>query len=124
MEAALLFVLVWAGLRIASLEALRRLLKVHAPRISAAAAPLDTLEGVGMAIRRVAARVPAATCLVQAIAGEVMVERRGLTSELHFGVRKATPFDAHAWLESQGVVVVGATEAVEAYRVVFSLSHS
>lgn len=52
------------------------------------------------------------TCLVQALAAKVIFSRRGHPAYLRLGVdrRGEGQFQAHAWLESQGRVVVGGEE--------------
>jgi hypothetical protein len=55
-------------------------------------------------------RIPgAANCLVRAIACKHLLGRYGYASELKIGASrdKAGEFAAHAWLESEGRVVVG-----------------
>lgn len=53
--------------------------------------------------------VPVSTCLVQALAGRVLLARSGYDTTLVIGVQKtAGQFKAHAWLELGGVTVVGA----------------
>jgi hypothetical protein len=51
-------------------------------------------------------------CLVKAIAAELMLSRFGYPSELKFGVGKSASgdFEAHAWLESEGRVMIGEFE--------------
>jgi hypothetical protein len=54
--------------------------------------------------------VPGATkCLVHALAVQVLLKRRGIPADLRIGVVKdeAKGLQAHAWVESRGVVVVG-----------------
>ncbi len=53
--------------------------------------------------------VPAATCLSQALAAQVMLTRSGHRVQLRIGVAKAQSgtLEAHAWLENQGVVIFG-----------------
>ncbi len=48
-------------------------------------------------------------CLVRAMATEIILKRYGYASTLKIGVAKpaAGQFEAHAWLESDGVVVIG-----------------
>ena len=48
-------------------------------------------------------------CLVQALVAEIMLLRRGYPAELRIGVANpaAQGFKAHAWLESEGRVVIG-----------------
>lgn len=61
-----------------------------------------------LALRRASRVVPRATCLAQAIAGKTLLARRGHRSTLRFGVaKKGEDFEAHAWLESDGKVIVG-----------------
>ena len=51
-------------------------------------------------------------CLVQAMAAEAMLSRAGHPCELHIGAAKneAREFIAHAWLESEGRVLIGEFE--------------
>ncbi len=60
-------------------------------------------------VRLVSAWVPAATCLTQALAGLILLRRRGLTAQLRFGVVKATSanLQAHAWLEAESGIILG-----------------
>ena len=60
------------------------------------------------AVEHAARIVPGATCLTQALAAEVMLRRTGGRPDLRFGVaRDAGDFEAHAWLELGGRVLVG-----------------
>lgn len=68
------------------------------------------VEQVAFAIPRAAHRVPwRADCLVQALAGERWLRRRGIAAQVVIGVKKEGPgsLDAHAWLEAGGDVVTG-----------------
>jgi hypothetical protein len=58
--------------------------------------------------------VPAATCLAQALAAQVLLGRDGYESTLRIGVARGERrnFQAHAWLECQGMVVVGAVDTL------------
>jgi hypothetical protein len=49
------------------------------------------------------------TCLTQALAAQVLLLRRGRPARLHIGVVKGEEdqFLAHAWVESEGKVVIG-----------------
>jgi hypothetical protein len=49
-------------------------------------------------------------CLVRALAGKWLMHRKGLPVELRIGVHKngAEGVRAHAWLESEGRIVLGA----------------
>jgi len=65
----------------------------------------------------VAARtIPAATCLVRALAAQFLLGRHGIESTLRLGVmRAAGEFRAHAWVECRGRVVVGGDESPNVY---------
>ena len=56
-------------------------------------------------------RMPGGTCLVQALTADALLQRRRLPSEVCLVVRKGaageTPFEAHAWVVSHGVVITG-----------------
>ena len=53
--------------------------------------------------------IPRATCLPQAIAAEALLTRGGLPADLRIGVKKTSDgkLAAHAWVESNGRIVVG-----------------
>jgi len=53
--------------------------------------------------------VPRTTCLVRALAAQALLERRGYASQLRFGVAGGAgrAFEAHAWLERDGRVLIG-----------------
>jgi hypothetical protein len=64
-------------------------------------------EKVAWAVELVSRYVPA-TCLSRALAAQVLLARRGYPVLLHFGaVKEGERFLAHAWLESEGQVVIG-----------------
>lgn len=67
-------------------------------------------ERIVWAVMAAANLVPGGSnCLVRALAAEVMLGRYGYPAELRFGVASpaAGGFKAHAWLESDGAVVIG-----------------
>lgn len=57
--------------------------------------------------------VPRATCLVRAIALQILLARAGQPSDLRLGVAfdETRLFAAHAWLEQNGRILIGASEA-------------
>ena len=66
---------------------------------------------VGFAIVRAVARLPwEPTCLVQALACQRMLRRRGIAGRLELGVGLPDGFEAHAWVTVQGTTVVGHAE--------------
>lgn len=117
-EATVLLGFAWVGLRTLSFATLRRSLDGYANRIGAGSRA--SLPRIGWAVNAVGRQFPAArTCLMEALAADVMLRRRGYRSELHFGVRKRTdssqPLDAHAWVECDGEIVVGELDNLADY---------
>jgi len=75
-----------------------------------AEAPPSIAQLVG-GVRWASEFVPNPTCLTQALAAQLLLERCGYPTRLLIGVapdeKGKAPFQAHAWLESSGVVVIG-----------------
>jgi len=69
-------------------------------------------ECLAWAIQTASMGVPRATCLAQALALQVLLRRRGIDCRLRLGVaHDATAgLVAHAWLESEGRVLIGNQE--------------
>jgi transglutaminase superfamily protein len=65
------------------------------------------------AIDRATRVLSASRCLARGVAAECLLRREGRHSTLNFGVHfdDSRRLQAHAWLESEGVVVTGAEEA-------------
>ncbi len=73
-------------------------------------AEADMIFAVRWAVGAIAPWLPFRTlCLQQAIAARTMLERRGIDSVLHLGVRDptGTALEAHAWLDAGGLNVTG-----------------
>lgn len=84
---------------------------------SASGEPREWIRRVRYAIRRANGRVPGAKCLADAFTAQVMLARRGVTSELKIGVKKeGDALDAHAWLEREGRCIVGEGQLEEFTR--------
>ncbi len=65
-------------------------------------------ELIGRYVSRAARWVPLGSCLTQGLAAQVVLARRGHPSTLRFGARKVDgQFQAHAWVEVNGQIVVG-----------------
>lgn len=79
---------------------------------------------IGWAVQGAAARTPwLSACLVQSLAGHVMLRRHGMPSVVHLGVAKdaAGEFSAHSWLRCGDRIVTGGGSlqrysAIAAYR--------
>jgi hypothetical protein len=67
---------------------------------------------VALAVERAGRQIPGARCLARALAGSVLLARHGHSTDLRIGVRRPDgEFQAHAWLEHGGEVVVGGPES-------------
>ncbi len=68
-------------------------------------------ERIARAVASVARRVPGASCLTQVVAASLLSARYGHDATLRLGVAKNEgKVVAHAWLESEGRVVLGEPE--------------
>jgi hypothetical protein len=68
------------------------------------------IETIAAVVALAARNVPfKAVCLPQAMAAKAMLDRRGITSVMHFGAGFGTTksIDSHAWLDARGVPVTG-----------------
>ena len=85
---------------------------------SADVASSEAVRAIGAAVRRSSGLVPVATCLPQALAARVMLERHAVPNELRFGVAKTSTgaLEAHAWVEVDGAVIVGSLPNLSRYR--------
>lgn len=70
-------------------------------------------ERVAWAVIAASRLVPRATCLTQAISGQLLLRYYGYAAKLCLGVSRAEPgrFLAHAWIEHDGRVVLGGAES-------------
>ncbi len=87
-----------------SIERLRRL----AGRRGHGTRPVDRIV---WAARAAARRVPGTTCLSSALALQRLLTANAQASELHIGVtRDGGKFEAHAWVEQEGRILIGEDE--------------
>ena len=102
-----------AAVRVFPYSTIRRAIDRVVPRpiVAAAMTPAECEQAVRRALRV----LPSASCLAQAIAGACLLRRDGRDSTLTIGVRfdAAHRFHAHAWLESDGIIVTGRHALVE-----------
>ena len=63
-------------------------------------------------VTRVSQYVPKATCLTQAIATLILLKLKNYPGTLRIGVARNNEerFEAHAWIESEGIVVIGGSK--------------
>jgi hypothetical protein len=76
------------------------------------------------AVQAAARRVPQATCLTQALALHHLLACAGLPSFLRVGVAKDARggIESHAWVEHEGVVLIGDNGKLESYSPMFMIS--
>src|SRR5438128_5621288 len=103
--------LLWTSLKLRLIPRSRvRRMLLSAPRSDARAkSKPPTVDQVCSAITIAARYVPGATCLVQALVGRDVLHGVGESAEIRLGVAKndAAIFEAHAWLEGEGRVLLG-----------------
>ncbi len=112
-KAVLLVAAVRLGLWLAPLRTLRRLLaRVAAAPAGPGGRRRPSAERLVWAVAAAGRRVPKATCLTQALAAQTLLARQGYPCRLHIGVARdgGGRFEAHAWVESKGAVVIGGAE--------------
>ena len=68
-----------------------------------------TLDQIIWAVTTIGRRIPKATCLTQALAARILLNRYHYDNQLCIGVKigEEGEFSAHAWLEEQGQVLIG-----------------
>ena len=120
-EAVLLLGAIGPGLRLLPFETVRRLL-ARVARTPAAARKVDltSAERVAWAVAVASRYVPRAgsgACLTQALAAQTMLARRRHPALLRIGVIKDEErrLQAHAWVESEGEVVIGGSADLECF---------
>lgn len=119
-RALLLVAIVRAAMLKLSIPRLRSLAKFLAG--TAVGLPVETrptAERIAWAVVAAGRRVPGGeNCLAQAVAAEALLTRFGYPNEFRIGARRSGngELQAHAWLESQGQVLIGGFE-LETYAV-------
>ena len=76
------------------------------------------------AVQAAARRVPGASCLTQALALQYLLAQTGERAEVHIGVAKdsARGFEAHAWLEHRGAILVGDNGELKRYAPILAVT--
>jgi len=104
--------LIRVGLWIIPFRMLQRLLGYLFSPPKKAKQPSLPPEKVAWAVRAASRYVPSATCLAQALTVQALLTHHGIRSDLAIGVAREgeSPITAHAWLEINGVVIIGGQE--------------
>lgn len=117
---ALLLAGVRLGLWLLPFRSMRRLLvKLNRDRHDSQAVEPATIDRVSWAVTVASRYIPKATCLTQALATKVLLCHRGQPAVLRIGVMRSNrgEFLAHAWIESNGKVVIGGPdEMIKRYK--------
>jgi hypothetical protein len=95
-----------AGVR---LFRLRRMLRSSAPRAVPAAGV--AIHDYVTAVDRAGRYVPGATCLAKSLALARMLRKNGVAANVRIGVKAAGAFEAHAWVEVNGVSLQSAASS-------------
>jgi hypothetical protein len=121
LEAATLLAVARLGIAVLQFSNVRRALdrgaRIFDPRRHPSGPPVAR---IGWAVTAAARRAPfRSTCLLESLAADAMLRRRGYASEIRFGVRtpNAGALAAHAWVEHAGAVVFGALDEQREYSV-------
>jgi hypothetical protein len=118
-QAALLVLLTRVALRLLGWRRWHALLAAGLPGEGrVAAAGLPEAQATARAVRAVARRMAGRNgCLPSALALWWLLRRRGIAGQLHFGFRKrGRKFEAHAWVQHQGLVFDGADHAAAPFQ--------
>lgn len=82
--------------------------------------PVNSLESI---VRVVSRQIPMASCLTQALALRWLLVRAGHRARVHIGVTKSDTggFEAHAWVESRGKILLGIKDEVNRFALILAL---
>jgi hypothetical protein len=82
--------------------------------------PPYTQQEIVWAVETASRAVVRPTCLVRALAADILLAREGYNSTINVGMTKRDDtLDAHAWVECDGAVLVGGFE-LERYKTLFT----
>jgi len=112
------------GLWVLPFRTLRRILaEVTRQNARLEAADLTSVDRIVWTVEVASRYVPRATCLTQALACQALLARQSCPSQLTIGVAKNQQgkLEAHAWLESQGRIVIGGSQDVSRFTLLTPL---
>lgn len=114
LTSAAVVVVMAAGIRVLGVRRMLRSVERRNPTNSDPQASGDPTE-LGIAVDRAGRYVPGGSCLPRSLALAWMLRRRGVTATVRVGVRTADGFEAHAWVECNGIAVDDAPRRREGY---------
>ena len=121
---ALLLYGMWFAFLLLPFPTLRRAIARLTPANGRLLRPSPTyIETVVRAVATASRYVPSATCLIQSLVAKILLARYGHLSNLHIGVVKGKKgeFQAHAWLECAGRIVIGDSGDLSRYTLLPSI---
>ena len=77
---------------------------------------------VTWAVRLASRYLPRTTCLPEALTIQILLSWHGHMSRLHIGVALAQKFEAHAWVECDGSVVIGGAERLGRFTPILTVN--
>jgi hypothetical protein len=98
---------------------IKRFVETRPPR-RLAGAPYSEQQVV-RAVRLASRYVPHATCLTQALTGQILLNRNGIENKLLIGVAMGDGFEAHAWIECGGRVIIGGARESARYAPILTV---
>lgn len=108
-----------AGLlvRLLPFSRVKKMIAAAGPAPGSSARRRYPAERMAWAVAAAGRRVPGTTCLVQALVAERMLRQEGYPAELRIGVAagQRAVLHAHAWIESEGRILLGGEENVEQF---------
>jgi hypothetical protein len=119
-KAALLLVAVRLGLWLLPFQTLLRVVaRERTPTGALQAADAALIRKVSRYVSAASRLIPAASCLTQALTIKVMLARLGQPATLRIGVVKSDDgrLKAHAWVESDGRILIGEGGDLSRYAV-------
>ena len=114
----LLMAAVRLGLWLLPFQLLRRLLaKLEQTNLRMQPRSPATVDRIVWSVKTASRYVPAATCLTQALTAKTLLTKSGHPSDLRIGVAKVDgdQLEAHAWVESQGKILIGNLSNLDRY---------
>jgi hypothetical protein len=104
------------------LTSLRRGITAFSSRLPTTPKTISRPECIAWAVTVASRWLFRSTCLVQALAAQILLASEGIPSTLHIGVRKGeqSPIDAHAWVEVDGKIIIGGADRIS-YKKLVSL---
>lgn len=113
-KAALLLEAIKLGMRLLPFRTLRSLLaRLPGTSTRAQHADFTPTDTVAWAVEVASRNTPGTkSCLAQALAAQALLAQYGYPTHLHIGVARGEQeqFQAHAWVEAEGKVVIGGAE--------------